>query len=312
MNKSLYAIILNWNNYTDTRECIESLLRSSYSPTRIVLVDNGSSDGSIEQLQRDYTRDARVHIIRNKANYGFACGVNIGIRYALDQGAELVFLINNDATVDQNCIQVLIESVERDDDAGIAGPRIFYYADPERIWQGGGRFSLLKTGVVDYEKNKLAISCSEETREVTFLTGCAMLIKREVFEKIGLFDEDYFFYEEDVDFCLRAKRAGFKLLYVPKAKAWHKIKNIAKDRTSPFVLYHLARSRILNLRKNFSTPYFLYGLFIHLLLYTPFRFLQVIQGSRSLKSVWAWLRGTWSGLRHPLGRSSFNRSGSPL
>ena len=296
MNKSLYAIVLNWNNYIDTRECIESLRRCSYPPVQIVLLDNASQNGSFEQLQKVYDKVDSVHIIRNRANYGFARGVNVGIQYALNRGAEFVFLVNNDAIVDRDCIQTLIASFEENDKAGIAGPRIFYHADPERIWQGGGHLSLLKTDVVNHEKNKLLTHCSEKTREVTFLTGCVMLVRREVFEKIGLFDDNYFFYGEDVDFCLRTRRAGFKLIYVPGAKAWHKIENIAKNRTSPFVMYHLSRSRLLVLRRNFPVPYYLYGVMVHLLLYTPYRAWQIMQGSRSLEAMRAWLRGTWDGL----------------
>ncbi len=296
----IYAVVLNWNNYLDSRECIEFLRKSSFPFARIILVDNGSKDGSIEQLQKEYSKDDTVYIIKNKANYGFARGMNIGIQYALEHGAEMVFLINNDAVVDIRCIEKLCIAMETCSNVKIVGPSIFYYTDPERIWHGGGYFSLVKTGVVVPEKDKFANKCYEKNRQVTFLTGCAMLVRREVFEKIGLLDEDYFLYGEDVDFCLRALRAGFKLLYVPSAKVWHKIETIAKDRTSPFVLYHMARSRIICLRKNFSWPYFLYGLFIHVLLYTPFRFLQVIQGSRSLRSIWAWLYGTWAGIWQPL------------
>jgi GT2 family glycosyltransferase len=217
-------------------------------------------------------------------------------------------LLNNDAVIDRQCIPVLVSTLEADATAGIAGPRIFYRADPDRIWQGCGYFSLIKTGVVNPEKNRLQTSLPEacpefnrrksrEVEKVGFLTGCAMLIRSRVFEKVGLFDEDFFFYDEDVDFCLRVTRAGFKLLYVSQAKSWHKIKNVAKDRTSPFVMYHLARSHLLVLRKNFSKAYFAYGLFVHLLLYTPYRMLQIVQGSQSLSAVKAWIKGTWDGIR---------------
>jgi len=290
-------IIVNWN----TKDLLQNCLNSIYKTVQdiafeIIVVDNASHDGSMEKLERNFPS---LHFIENPVNYGFAKGMNVGSQYALSQGAEYVFLLNNDAVIDIDCIKVLF-SMLKDDSAGIAGPRIFYYKQPQKVWQGGGYFSRLKTGVVVPEKNKLIDKCNEELRQVTFLTGCAMLIKREVFEKVGLLDEDYFLYEEDVDFCLWAARAGFKLLYVPSAKMWHKIETIPKDRTSPFILYHMARSRIIFLRKNFSWPYFLYGLLIHLLLYTPFRFLQIILGSRSLKSVWAWLHGTWAGLWQPL------------
>lgn len=299
MDKLIYAIVLNWNNYADTRECIESIRMSSYSITQIVLVDNASNDGSIEQLQGDYAEDTALHIIRNEANYGFARGVNVGIRYAFACGADFVFLLNSDAIIDRRCIQVLASSLEANAMVGIAGPRIFYHAHPDRIWQGGGYLSLIKTGVVNPEKNRLRPPSAEqieEIKEVGFLTACAMLIKSQVVEKVGLFDEDFFFYGEDVDFCIRVTRAGFKLLYVPQAKSWHKIKNIAKDRTSPFVMYHLARSRLLVLRKNFSIVYFAYGLLVHLILYTPYRMLQIMWGSRSLSAAKAWTKGTWDGI----------------
>jgi len=296
MYRSLYAIVLNYNNYTDTHQCIESLLRSLYPIRKIILVDNGSRDGSIEQLQTTYSQNDKVHIITNKGNIGFAGGVNVGIQYALDFGADLIFLFNNDAVINQSCIEKLCSVMKEADHVGIAGPRVFYYKYPERIWQGGGYFNHVKSGIVNPEKNKLEIDCFEKPREVTFLTGCAMLITRQVFENIGLFDEDFFFYGEDVDFCLRARRAGFKLIYVPEAKAWHKIENIASDRTSPFVMYHLARSHLLMIRKNFDILYYLYGVIIHLLLHTPYRMWQIIQGSRSWEAVLAWLKGTWDGL----------------
>lgn len=297
---NIQAIVLNWNKYIDTKECIESLQQSQFKLSSIIVVDNCSQEGIIERLQQDFGEYSYIKFIRNESNYGFARGVNVGIQYALDQGAHYIFLLNNDAIIDKYCIYHLFTEANKDPSIGIVGPRIFYYKYPQRIWHGGGYFSRIKTGVIIPEKGKLAGECGEESKYVTFLTGCAMLIKRDVFEKIGLFDEDYFLYEEDLDFCLRASRAGFKLLYVPFAKVWHKIEDTAKDRTSPFTLYHMARSRIIFLRKNFSRANFLYGLFIHLLLYTPFRFLQIVRGSRSIKSIWAWLHGTWAGLWEPL------------
>jgi len=297
MHKSLYAIVLNYNNYIDTKQCIESLEQSLYPIEKIILIDNGSKNGSIERLQNDYLQNNKVYIIRNEDNLGFARGVNVGIQFALDLGAELFFLLNNDAIIDKECIKNLCAAIAEDERIGIAGPRIFYYNDPEKIWQGGGYFSFIKAGIINPEKNKLISHCSGKIREVTFLTGCAMLVRREVFERIGLFDEDFFFYGEDVDFCLRARRAGFKLMYVPAAKVWHKIENIAKNRTLPFHLYHLARSHLFVIRKNFGTLYSCYALIVHLLLYTPYRMWQIAHGSRSWKAVIAWFKGTLDGLK---------------
>jgi len=302
----IIAVILTWNNYDDTKECLDSLLSSKLQLPAIIVVDNGSQDGSIEKLKQDFADTENICFILNEQNLGFAAGVNIGLKSALKQDPDYIFLLNNDAVIDKECIEHLEKEARKAPRAGIIGPRILYFNDPRRIWHGGGYVSRIKTGVIIPEKNKLAEECGTETREVTFLTGCAMLIKREVFETIGLFDEDYFLYEEDLDFCLRASRAGFKLLYVPSAKVWHKIEAIAKDRTSPFILYHMARSRILMLRKNFPWPYFLYGVFVHLLFYTPFRFLQIFQGAQPPKGAWAWVRGTWAGLQQPTHTLSSN------
>ena len=299
--RKIYAIILSWNNYNDTKECIASLLSSDYPIHSAIIIDNGSQDNSVEMLYKQFREDHRVHFLLNESNLGFAAGINPGIQAALKGGADYIFIVNNDAIVHPQAIGHLIKAAEEEKSAGIVGPRIFYRKSPERIWLGGGYFSYLKAGVIVPEKNKLVKSFSLEKREVSFLTGCAMLIRREVFERIGLFDEDYFFYCEDLDFCLRARRAGFKILYVPEAKAWHKIENITKDRTTPFVLYHLARSNILFLRKNFSVAYFLYGLLIHLLVFTPWRIIQIIKGSRSLASFMAWWKGTWAGLTTYIG-----------
>lgn len=293
----IYAVILNYNNYIDTRECIESIRRSLYLIDRIILVDNGSRDNSIEKLEEDYGHSSKFEIIRNRINVGFAKGVNVGIRRALDDRAEYILLVNNDAIIDMECVTKLYKIAERSEPIGIVGPRIFYLNDDERIWQGGGYFSKLKSGIISSEKNRLARQCAViKEREVTFLSGCVMLVWRMVFERIGLFDEDFFFYEEDVEFCLRAKRAGFRLFYVPSARAWHRISNIVKDRTSSFVLYHLARSHLIMLRKAFPPWYFLYGAVVHLFIYTPYRMWQIFWGSRSLKAASSWLKGTMDGL----------------
>ncbi|MGQ5711037.1 glycosyltransferase family 2 protein [Desulforudis sp. DRI-14] len=290
----LWSIILNWNNYDDAVESIRSLLGSTLA-TEIVLVDNGSTDGSYERLQEHFA-GYHIYFIRNKANYGFARGVNIGIKFALSKGAEYIFLLNNDAVVSVTCLERLYVALQENDRAGMAGPRIYYYSCPNKVWQGGGYFNKVKSGVVVPDKNKLDDDLKVCSTEVTFLTGCAMLIKQEVFQRVGFFDEDYYFYYEDVDFCLRTIRMGFKLLYVPTAKAWHKIEDIARDRSSPFVMYHLSCGHFLMLRKNFSTPYVLYGLAVYVCFYLPYRILQIIIGTRSCQSLAACIRGTLKGL----------------
>jgi len=294
IKQKIYAVIVTWNNYVDTRECLNSILSSTLCLSGIVIVDNGSQDGSIEKLKEDFANNSIMHFILNGENLGFAAGVNIGIRFALEHGANYIFLLNNDAVVDKNCVEYLVRKMNDSPSIGITGPRVFYYEDPQRIWHGGGYVSRIKTGVIIPEKNKLVEECGTEIREVTFLTGCAMLIRREVFERVGFFEEEFFMYGEDVDFCLRATRAGFKLLYVPRAKVWHKI--VARPRITPFVLYHTARNRLLRLRKNFSIPYFLYAALIHTVVFTPYWVLKASKQRDPLALMKAWGRGTLSGL----------------
>jgi GT2 family glycosyltransferase len=296
MNPKISTIILNWNNFKDTKECIESLKQSGIPFFKIIVIDNGSSDNSADLLEKEYKNISEIIFIRNGKNLGFASGVNIGIKLALEINSDYVFLINNDALIKSDTIIELL-SVFNFDNVGISGPRIFFYNEPQKIWQGGGYFSYLKAGVKVPEKNKFENTEKLEKKEVSFLTGCAMLIKKDVFEKVGLFDEKFFFYTEDLDLCLRALRGGFKIMYVPSSKVYHKIEGISKSRTSPFVFYNLSRSFIIFIWKNFSFFYFLYGIFLHFFIYTLYRFLQLAIGSRDIKSIFAWFKGTMDGIK---------------
>lgn len=297
--QKIYAIVLTFNNYIDTCDCIKSLIKNQYPLSGIVVVDNHSTDKSIQKLQKDFNLEEIVHFIFNKSNFGFAKGVNIGIRFSLKQGADCVFLINNDAIVDPLCIELLIDELKRNSPgsmASIAGPRIFYHKEPKKVWSSGGYFNRLKTGVIVPEKNQINEEVDDKIKKVSFLTGCCMLIKKEAFEEVGFFDESYFMYEEDVDFCFRTIKKGFNILYVPRALAWHKISSTLKERISPFVFYNMSRSRLIFFRKNFSFFYFLYACLIHFFIYTPYRIIQACRWQeKAWQSISAWMKGTKDG-----------------
>jgi hypothetical protein len=239
----------------------------------------------------------RVVFVWNKENKGFAGGMNIGIQHALALGADMVYSINNDTETDPSCLGFLVEALEADHSAGIAGPAIMFFSNPNKIWLAGGYISRLRAGISVPEKGKKIQAISAERRGVTFLTGCAILVRKEVFERVGLLDTSYFFYSEDLDFDLRVLDAGLNLLFVPRAKVWHKIEDVPVARTSPYVLYHLARSTVLVFRRRFSWPYRWYAVFLQFVLYTPFRFWQIFQGGSGLESYAAWLKGLWAGIR---------------
>jgi GT2 family glycosyltransferase len=306
---SVYAVMLNWNSFDYNAACIESLKESTYPFAKIVVVDNGSKDGSIDRLEAEY-RDPQMVFVRNAKNEGFAGGMNIAMQQAFALGADLVFSINNDTVVDPDCLRSLVQALDADPSAGIAGPSIMYYKNPDRIWLVGGYFNKLRAGIVVPGKGKTIQEIPTSTTRVTFLTGCAILLRRSVFEQVGKLDTSYFFYSEDLDYDLRVVEAGMTLLFVPTAKVWHKIDEVATDRTSPYVLYHLARSTVLVFRRRFSAPYRWYGVFLQFALYTPFRFWQILRGGAGRESYLAWLKGLWAGTTTEL-EASMEGSRSP-
>ena len=231
-------IILNWNGKEDTIECLESLKHITYPNYEILLVDNGSTDGSVECFRERYPG---MEIIETGENLGFAEGNNVGIRKAMDDGADYVLLLNNDTVVDPEFLGNLVYSAETHTKAGIVGPKIYFY-DSTRIQSCGGKISLFRGIVYGQNKYQNDSNQSNATINTEFLSGCAMLIKRRVFENVGLFDVLYFAYYEDTDLCVRTKSAGYDLLCVQSSRIWHKGSQSSK--VNKFGLYYGTRNMI--------------------------------------------------------------------
>jgi GT2 family glycosyltransferase len=212
-------VILNWNGLEDTIECLESLRETTYPNCEIIVVDNASSGNDVEVLKERYRDD--IHIIENDRNYGFAEGNNIGIRYALTKQSDYILMLNNDTVVDANFLAELVRVAEEDDKAGILGGKIYYYASPNRFQSVGGRINWW-LGYIKDMSGQDDVGQFEQVAERDYVYATAMLIKRQVIEKVGLLDSSLFFGMEDYDYCARAKKAGFKVLYVPGARVWHK------------------------------------------------------------------------------------------
>lgn len=295
MRPNIHAIMLNWNQLNDTVDCIASLKESSM-PVHIIVLDQSSEDGSGVVLRNMYRDDAQVTVVLNDQNYGFAEGMNIGIRHALAMGAEMVLLINNDTIVHRDCVALLVQALESNIQVGAAGPSILYHSQPDKLWATGGRFSLLKMGVIMLAKNKYLREINDKIASVTFLTGCALLLPASTIARVGLLDSTYFFYVEDIDYSLRLRQAGLQLAYVPSAKVWHKVFDIAENRTSPYVLYHIGRSYVMMLRKRFPPVLRWYGIALQVFLFTPFRIFQIIKGGNGWDSIRAWMRGLYHGV----------------
>jgi GT2 family glycosyltransferase len=204
-------------------------------------VDNASSDGTVETVKEKFPS---VKIISNPKNLRFAGGNNVGIEYALQNKSDFVLLLNNDTEVDPNFLSELVRFAENDSRIGIVGPKIFYYYDQKRIWFAGGRVDYWKGWISHIGIREIDHGQYDTAREVDYITGCCMLVKREVVEKIGKLDESYFIYGEDTDWCLRASRADYKLAYVPSSVIWHKVSASSGGNLSWFKNWNKLKSQL--------------------------------------------------------------------
>ena len=212
-------VLLNWNGGEMTAECIRSLLKMRAENYEIIVVDNGSKDGSVEYLQEQFPP---ITILPQEQNLGFAAGCNVGVKLALERGAKYVLPLNNDTVVDAEFLKELERVAEEHAQAAMVSPKIYFWDFPDRLWWAGGEFSLW-TGIAKHigrkEVDKGQFDCS---RGVDWATGCAVLMRCDVLRVIGLFDERFFGNGEDLDLSLRIRKAGYRIWYAPKAKLWHK------------------------------------------------------------------------------------------
>ena len=212
-------VVLNWNSYEVTSECIQSLLAMEDASFEILIVDNGSRDGSGERLRAAFPQ---VEVIASSHNLGFTGGCNLGMKRALERGADFVLLVNNDTIVKPNFLAELLLESARDSKTGIVSPKIYYFDDPDRIWWAGGTFSLWQgvprhLGWKEKEKGRY-----ESARTIEWATGCGLLLNCGALQEVGLFDERIFANGEDLDLSLRMRKLGWQIRYTPNAKMWHK------------------------------------------------------------------------------------------
>lgn len=293
-------IILNWNGWEDTIECLESVYQITYPLYEVLVVDNGSKDESIQKIKdyaegktrveskffefsqenkpiyvKEYSKDElkssvsikeyianpvsrnNLILIKNNENYGFAEGNNIAISFSLEAlKPDYVLLLNNDTVVDPNFLTELIRIAESDSYIGMLGPTIFNYKPPCSVQSAGLKILWNKGDVID-----LAIEgdLSASPQEVDAVTGCVLLAKSELLNKIGLLNKNYFAYFEEVEWCVRARGEFYKIVYVPKGKVWHK-GGATSNKIKGFALYQHTRNRFWFMKQHAS--YKRYGLFL--------------------------------------------------
>lgn len=260
MKPKVFIIILNWNGIGDTYECVNSLLNIDYDNYEILIVDNNSREKEINELKILSMNNPKVKLILNKQNLGFAGGNNIGIDYAIKCGAEYIMLLNNDTIVEKDFINPLLKVFEQCDNVGIVAPKINYYEEKNIIWSAGGKISRIRGSgyaVTNIHENKIKFT----EKAVTFVSGCCMLIRREMFYKVGLLDENYFVYLEDADFCSRVINAGYKIIVSSQSKIYHKVSKSTRNKLNLLPLYYVTRNRLYFIKKNYPNyliPSFLY------------------------------------------------------
>lgn len=237
------TLILSWNRKQDTIEVIHSLLESDYSSKHIITVDNDSSDGVVSALRKEFPQ---ITVIENSQNLGFAEGNNVGIRYALEQNADYIFLLNNDAIVEPGCLKRLLDVAEANHEIGMVCPTVVSHFNRSITYLGGKIHWAIAAG----EEIERSPEGLPEIVDVDYAPGCALLVKTKVIRRIGLLDPRYFAYFEDTDWSARCHQAGYRVVAVPKARVVHKGTMDAGVLKSPLAIFLYRRNQILFVRKH--------------------------------------------------------------
>lgn len=260
-NKYKIGIILvNFNGKLYNEQCINSIKLSTYSNYSIYVVDNNSSDNSVEILKEKF-RDG-ITIIENDDNLGFSCANNIGIKKALDDGCNYILMLNNDTVIESNMIEEMLD-ISLKNHGSVVSPKIYYYDNKNIIWSAGGNINWVKGLPIQYGIDKVDSNEFSYEREVQFATGCCILIPKGVIEKIGLLSDKYFLYYEDTDYSIRMINGGVKIIYAPNAKMYHKVSASTGGSKSKLLIYYMTRNRLL-FNKKFNKKYIIATLYFYI------------------------------------------------
>lgn len=238
-------VILNTNRRADTLACLASLAETRYPNYHIIVLDNASTDGSVDAIRANFPA---VQIIELTENLGYAGNNNVGIQAALAQGADWVWLLNEDTLIDPACLATLVQEGNRDPRIGILGPMVYHHDEPTFIQSGGGKLDRFWQGwhVAQNQRDQGQLTAPHQ---VDWIAGCAILVRRSVIEAVGMLDARFFYYWEETEWCVRAHKAGWSILHVPAAKIWHKGVTL-RHRLKPSAQYYDTRNHLLTLAKH--------------------------------------------------------------
>ncbi|MEN4017616.1 MAG: glycosyltransferase family 2 protein [Methanobacterium sp.] len=336
-NKNVAIIILNWKGWEDTVECLESLYHIDYPNYDVIVVDNGSSDDSVNKIKEycqgkiklessffeydplnkpikilehigeelkpkndkvelieNLPSNKKIILIKNKENYGFAEGNNIGIKYALDAlNPDYILLLNNDTVVDKKFLHELVNVAKSSDEIGAVGPKTYFYSEKDMIqWTAGGfinskYFKVEPVGHLEIDNGQY-----DRNQELDFIIGSCVLCKREMIEKVGLLNLDYFMYFEDVDWSLRILKNNYKCVYAYKSKIWHKM---GVSSSNCFKTYYFHMNRVYLFKKYYKRIEYLKSLLMFILVIFPQESLYLVRHT-GIKHYLCYLKGIMKGI----------------
>jgi GT2 family glycosyltransferase len=271
---------------------VASLKKVGYSNFQILVIDNGSTDGSVEVLRRAYPD---IELIETGDNLGYAGGNNVGLERAVARGADYVVLLNNDTVVDPGFLDTLVDVAERDPQAAFVGPKMLYLDRPDTVWFGGGRIDWMN-GAAHLDHDAKDDARETAPREVDYITGCCLMVRASALPDIGLMDTRFFLLFEESDWCVRARECGWRCVYVPNARIWHAVSRSFNGTGSPTYRYYFARNELLLYRKHLSGLSLVRALAnAHRRDVSLYRHLRGGRHVREAEAVWRGVRDFWRG-----------------
>ena len=292
MSPRVVAVVVNLNGGDDNVRCLRSLVGQGLEEHDIVFVDNASSDDSVASVRAALPG---VTVVENPENVGYGEGCNQGIERALEEGAELVFLVNNDVTFRESVLATLLEALAERPEVGIVGPRVVYAKEPDLVWCAGGRMTWRQNLSEMIGHRRPDGPEYRVTREVDYVPGCAMLVRREVFERAGLLNAAYFAYHEDVELCLDARAAGFPILVKGEVAAHHDAHSTTGGGYNERRKYMMGVNTVWFLRRNGTLARWLSFFVFDVAVLPAVWLVRALRGEG--RAVRAKAIGTWDGLR---------------
>ncbi|MEL7059408.1 MAG: glycosyltransferase family 2 protein [Acidobacteriota bacterium] len=288
------ALVLNYNGKDVTLETLASLERLDYQAVDLVMIDNGSTDGSDVAVAAAHPQVVQVRVPDNR---GISYGMNFGLRWALERAYDYVLILNNDIEVAPSMLREMVAYAESDPRLGAVGPKAYYFWDRERLWSAGGILRFRESVTRERGDGEIDRGQYDRDSEVDYVNGCAMLVRRAALEATGLWDPTYFLGVEDADWCQRMKRLGWRCGYAHRARLWHMISH-STGVYKPFRTFHTGRSTALFVRR-FARPHQWLTFSLFAVASLPLAFLRELP-KRNHQAAVSKARGLLEGLRTPM------------